>query len=166
MIKIILPCVIVLVALVLLFIRCDKRFLKLVCRLFGWILLVLWFFIGDYGGADLAQKYFKLLREKFILGLGVGVAVFAAVLLIRWLAVNLKDIRNHTFVADKAAPQAPKRRFGKTADDMKRPAPEKTSGTTPHGYTVNGMHFDDRGSARLYVSQFSYMDDSWIKPEF
>lgn len=41
----------------------------------------------------------------------------------------------------------------------------KKQSETKHGYSVNGKHFDNRGDAILYVRQFPYMDDSWIKPD-
>ena len=42
---------------------------------------------------------------------------------------------------------------------------EKTYESKPHGYSVNGKHFDTLGEAQMYVKQFDYMDNGWIKPD-
>lgn len=132
-----------LLALSVLLICLRPKFFKVI----GFLGLLLWLFIGDWGGLELAKKLFLWITHGHLFHfVGIIIGIFVAVMFIGGLipsgggsatkgsSVKVKNVTKQT--------EAPR--------DV---------------WVVNGKEFASRGEASMYVKQFPYMDESWIRQE-
>ncbi len=116
-------------------------------KFIGFLGLLLWLFIGDWGGLELAKKLFLWITHGHLLHfIGIIIGFFVAVMFIGQLIPSGggSATKGSSFKATNVSKQTVASR------DV---------------WVVNGMEFANRGDASRYVKQFSYMDESWIRQE-
>ena len=115
-------------------------------KVIGFLGLLLWLFIGDWGGLELAKKLFLWITHGHLFHfIGIIIGFFVAVPFIgRLISSRGSAAKGSSFKVTNVSKQTVALR------DV---------------WVVNGKEFASRGEAIQYVKQFPYMDENWIKHE-
>ena len=137
----------VLLAVGIFFVTRKHLFFKVV----GVAGLLLWLFIGDWGGFEIARKIFHFVRGNFVLSLKILAGIVVAIIVLGWLFSKFslgKGTKHNSFA---------------TAAKKSQITETKLKGTV---YVVDGKEFDNYTDAQMYAKQF-HPDSpaSWISVE-
>ncbi len=117
------------------FLVCRKHF---IFKLLGWAGLLLWLFIGDWGGLELAKKLFFFATRNTLLFFEILGGIVVAIVVLGWLLSKLAGGRataKRSFAERVAKPKSKEQPVRKTV------------------YKVGGMEFNDYGTAYQFASQ-------------
>ncbi len=116
-------------------------------KVIGFLGLLLWLFIGDWGGLELAKKLFLWITHGHLFHfIGIIIGFFVAVVFFGLLIPS-------------GGGSAVKGSSVKVTNAQKQTAEPRDV------WVVNGKEFASRGEASMFVKKFPYMDESWIRQE-